>query len=320
MFLEGHDSNSLLTCFVLLNLPVLLDTSFLYYTDLLSVTMIIWGYNFSNSTISAFFCFFGSILTRQTNIVWALMYCIMSWLKHFDAKNPIYSTIKIILKHLIFVFLGFSFLLFVYLNGSIVLGDKTAHKPVIHFAQILYFFAFVSFSSFPLFLSELFNKRFWFFVLKKPLILFINLVLFFIFIQYFSLSHQYLLADNRHFTFYLWRKVLNRNELIKFFLLLFYLLSGYYTFFKLNVPFKFFSIFFFFSIILSIVPAHLIEFRYFIVPYTLWRLFVFESKKRLILLELLWSFIINCVCMYLFIMKPFVWNFDSTNAIQRFMW
>lgn len=310
-----------MTGMILLILPVLLNTSFLYYTDLLSVTMIVWGFNFTDNPVFATFCFFVSIFTRQTNIVWALMYCIISWTKNFNTKRPIYSTIKIFLRHWSFALLGFGFLLFIYLNGGIVLGDKLAHKPVLHFAQVLYFFAFVSFSSFPLFLFELFNKRFWFFTLQKPLVLIIVFAIFIVIIKYFSLAHPYLLADNRHFTFYLWRKILNKNLFIKFVILIpFYLLSGCYTIYKLNASFKFFSFIFLLNVSICIVPAHLIEFRYFIIPYILWRLFVSESKKQLILCELLWSIIVNCICIYLFIMKPFVWSHDSTNAIQRFMW
>lgn len=313
-------SYSLITGVILIILPVLLDTSILYYTDLLSLTTIIWGFNFKDRFAIAAFCFFAGVLTRQTNIVWALMYCVMSWVQNIDIKRPISSTIKIVLQHWAFVFLGAGFLLFIYVNNGIVLGDKLAHKPVLHFMQILYFFAFVAFSSLPLFILELINTRFWIYILQKPFVTIVTLAIFVIIVEYFSLAHPYLLADNRHFTFYLWRRILDRSWVFKFALIPFYFLAAYYTIYKLHVPFQFFSILFLFCVTACIVPAHLFEFRYFIVPYSLWRLSVFEPKKQWVVLEVLWSIVVNFICLYLFITKPFVWNHDLTNAIQRFMW
>ena len=35
-------------------------------------------------------------------------------------------------------------------------------------------------------------------------------------VMLFTHAHPYLLADNRHYTFYIWRKVFMRHELVKY--------------------------------------------------------------------------------------------------------
>lgn len=80
-------------------MPVLLDTSFLFYTDLLSLTTILAGFAFESPTISCIFFTIG-VLTRQTNIIWAGAYCLLKWFKGVDEMNLISSTIRIIFKHL----------------------------------------------------------------------------------------------------------------------------------------------------------------------------------------------------------------------------
>lgn len=80
-------------------MPVLLDTSILFYTDLLSLTTVLAGFSFENPVTSCIF-FIIAVLTRQTNIVWAGFYCLLKWLKSVDRSNPISSTVNFIVKHL----------------------------------------------------------------------------------------------------------------------------------------------------------------------------------------------------------------------------
>lgn len=80
-------------------MPVLLDTSILFYTDLLALTTVLAGFSLENPVTSCIF-FIIAVLTRQTNIVWAGSYCLLKWLKSFDRNKPISSTINFIVKHL----------------------------------------------------------------------------------------------------------------------------------------------------------------------------------------------------------------------------
>ena len=78
---------------------------------------------------------------------------------------------------------------------------------------------------------------------------------------------------------------------------------------------------------LTLVPSPLIEFRYFIIPYYIWRLHMrplYEVEGSnikplpLSMSEVAWHSIINIVAFSLFILYPFSW--DNTGDLQRFMW
>uniref|UniRef100_A0A914L2L3 Dol-P-Glc:Glc(2)Man(9)GlcNAc(2)-PP-Dol alpha-1,2-glucosyltransferase n=1 Tax=Meloidogyne incognita TaxID=6306 RepID=A0A914L2L3_MELIC len=162
-------------------LPVLLNNSFLYYTDLLSLTAFIWGISFNSSLISSMFLAL-AVLTRQT----------FKFIHQFL---------------LVFAFMCF----LVWNNGSIVLGDKTAHKPVIHLPQLFYFVGFTAASSMPLFISYFFqNYKKIFTRFSLISMLFISLFAL-LSVNCCTLAHPYLLADNRHFTFYLWQRFFQRH-------------------------------------------------------------------------------------------------------------
>uniref|UniRef100_A0A1I8BC41 Dol-P-Glc:Glc(2)Man(9)GlcNAc(2)-PP-Dol alpha-1,2-glucosyltransferase n=1 Tax=Meloidogyne hapla TaxID=6305 RepID=A0A1I8BC41_MELHA len=99
-----------LSAFSICLLPVLLNNS---YTDLLSLTAFIWGISL-NSSILSFLLFALAVLTRQ------------------------------ILKYIYQFLLVFAFICFlIWNNGSIVLGDKTAHKPAKYLAIPFYTFSAV---------------------------------------------------------------------------------------------------------------------------------------------------------------------------------
>ncbi|VDK75038.1 unnamed protein product [Litomosoides sigmodontis] len=68
-----------------------------------------------------------------------------------------------------------------------------------------------------------------------------------------------------------------------------------------------------------LVPAYLLEPRYFIVPYIFWRLSYPERRIPVIILELVYEFLINIVVLYMFLYKPFEWSHEP-GVKQRFMW
>lgn len=68
---------------------------------------------------------------------------------------------------------------------------------------------------------------------------------------------------------------------------------------------------------LSLVPAPLIEPRYYIVPFIVFRLYLRPSQRR-IALELAAYLAVNAVTLYLFVAKPFRWPTEA--GWQRFMW
>jgi alpha-1,2-glucosyltransferase len=68
-----------------------------------------------------------------------------------------------------------------------------------------------------------------------------------------------------------------------------------------------------------LIPTQLLEFRYFIIPYLLWRISVAETRKFVLLLEILFHLFVSAVALLLFYEKPFRWAHDSAD-LQRFMW
>merc|ERR1711974_291972 len=79
----------------------------------------------------------------------------------------------------------------------------------------------------------------------------------------FSLAHPYLLADNRHYTFYIWRRIIARNNFTKFFLLPLYILGGYCVLNTLRHNTIIFKSSFPLFTCLNLAPQALLEFRYF---------------------------------------------------------
>lgn len=196
------------------------------------------------------------------------------------------------------------------------MGDRDAHKAVLHTGQLNYYLAFVALFSWPHLLNELFNclDR----IDLKFILKYIS-VTFFLFCLS-TYAHPYLLADNRHFTFYIWRRIFNANY--SFIFLPFYSLTLLLMYQKMNHLDKWsrniFVSFHLFCTLLTIVPAYLLEFRYFIIPYIIWRLHLRITNRWALSFELLTNILINLITFYLFIFKTFNWS--HSNEIQRFMW
>ena len=73
------------------------------------------------------------------------------------------------------------------------------------------------------------------------------------------------------------------------------------------------------ALILALVPTPLLEFRYFILPFFIARLWIHPTSRVALLLEGLIYVIVNVVTFYLFLMKPFEWS-SEPGKLQRFMW
>ncbi|VDO24106.1 unnamed protein product [Haemonchus placei] len=294
--------------------PVLLHSSVLYYTDLLSVSAVSWGFTLDSSLLSSL-TFAVSVLTRQTNIVWAGFSAAARLVRSVDMSRPISSAVSSFLKLSSFIVLAFSFAVFVYINGGIVLGDPTAHHPRLHLAQFLYLALFSCVHAWPQVIPRLRSLLAKFFhplsgLLAIPVALSAH---------YFAFDHPYLLADNRHVTFYLWRWWLadpvRRVVLTPLFV-------GSFVFIRdlSNHLSPFVRILFVLCSFAVVVPAHLIEPRYFIVPFVLWRLSAkTSSNKFIIIVELLSQFFVFLAVFLLFIFKPFEWAHEP-GVKQRFMW
>jgi alpha-1,2-glucosyltransferase len=111
------------------------------------------------------------------------------------------------------------FIAFVLWNGGITLGDRDAHAPTLHLMQPLYFALFSLVSAGPLLLQPAVLSHVRKAVAGAPVLCVLVTLsagaAAALCMQRFSLVHPYLLADNRHYTFYLWRRVFARSELVR---------------------------------------------------------------------------------------------------------
>lgn len=191
-------------------------------------------------------------------------------------------------------------------------------------------------------------------------------------VHFNTLVHPFTLADNRHYTFYVFR-ILRRHWLIKYAVVPVYVGCGWLVIATLGGPPEpepdkktirilhsidtasvGTTLVWLIATALSLVTAPLVEPRYFIVPWLLWRLSVPEyvaksAPQRKIeeldhkgnpkhtadstwisvslrflaaaspYLELAWYLIVNLVTCYVFLYHGFEWP-QEPGRVQRFMW
>lgn len=257
-----------------------------------------------------------------------------------------------------------SFAAFVIWNGGVVLGDKSNHMATIHLAQMLYIWPFILFFSWPVLLPYLSRPDWLFRQLPRPGVIILALLAITAIVHFNTLVHPFILADNRHYTFYVF-KILRNNPWIWYALVPVYAVSAWLSIVALDgmdednaikhVATKkrrteegaeiidkwnnqgtrlSFLLIWLLSTSLSLVTAPLVEPRYFIVPWLVWRLQVpFPDDTPLeratakqgvvaraaVWIEIIWYMLINLVTCKLFLEREFRWA-HSPDEIQRFMW
>eukprot|EP00250_Pteridium_aquilinum_P009654 c18831_g1_i1 orf=472-1998(+) len=219
------------------------------------------------------------------------------------------------------------FLVFVAYNGSIVLGAKEAHKASPHFAQVLYFGVAAVLAMAPVHLNssiigENFRRLSGSMQVRLSGYLVASIFGALACIHFFSFAHPYLVSDNRHYTFYIWRRVINVHWSSKYLLSIIYVYSWCSIFTVLGKSErKIWLLIFFGAVVAVLVPAPLIEFRYYTVPFYFIALHtpIRTQKDYLswVLIFLQYS-ATNFVTMYMFLYKPFFR--PGEREAQRFLW
>lgn len=307
------------TALIVLSLPVLLHSTLLYYTDLLSVTLLLWGFSCSTSNIASLFFLF-AILTRQTNVVWAGLYGAIRLVKRIKPELVSRSVVEAVIELWPLILLALSFISFFILNGyRVVLGDHHAHQPRPHFMQLYYYLAFTCLSAAPyLCLSNCLREPLKD-LSKWPLRNVVFCIIIIGCIHSFTFEHPYTLADNRHFMFYIWRKWFRRHWSCRYIVAPCYLFAIYIMKYSVMHIERYISILFLLATAVVLIPLPLIEPRYFIVPFVMWRLSLAHKTNIALIVEILFNCFINISVLYLFFEKPFIWD-NEPKALQRFMW
>lgn len=226
-------------------------------------------------------------------------------------------------------------------NGDIVVGDRNAHKPRLHPMQLCYFMVFLLGFSAPWSLSQAYFKthtsKSVTVVHSKITIIckgILKMILWTVLLTVISglvysntIAHPYLLADNRHYTFYAWKLLSGANKSI-YFRYLPVPLYAYGLYFVNNnltrsVAYK---LAFWIVTPLVLCPQFLLEPRYFVVPYLMYRLHSNMTctndnyTLKAALAEFVAYQIVNIVVMWIFLYRPFTSTMDDTGRLDRFTW
>lgn len=185
------------------------------------------------------------------------------------------------------------FAAFIVLNKGIVVGDRENHMPVMHTSQLLHLSLVLS-----IYLPVSWKALKSTFRALSAGITLILVSLIVISLELGWFEHPFLLSDNRHYTFYLWKYLFHPYRLQ---LLPAYLLSVLYISSAHNDALKY-SVWVLCSAA-SLVPAHLVEPRYFIQPICMYLLvFPGQAPSRI----RLWILIIfNLALVVVFALKPY---------------
>lgn len=222
---------------------------------------------------------------------------------------------RILNETFFFIASAVSFIYFLLVNGSIVLGDKAAHRCVLHVLQLFYFAIFTCIFAFPHHLST--SLSFLKSLKRRKLKLLLLALAIGTLVHFNTMVHLFVLSDNRHYTFYIWRRVFEKR-LGRYLVVPLYMVSVFSM--KENMrnvdgctKFAFLA-----GAVICLVPQKLLEFRYFIVPYLIYRIETCHKPAYWqLLLELFFNLLVNFVTVYLFVEKPYSW---PDGSVQRFSW
>jgi alpha-1,2-glucosyltransferase len=323
--------------------PINFFYNFLFYTDTFSVfSLILFFYlnlysskNIFLRLLSGILC----VLIRQNNIIWINLIPlneVISFIQAFfnsncNIKNLLKNAFTIIANNIHILIIDILFIIFIiYNNYSIVLGDKSHHNMVFHLAQMnhLLIFSLLFFPSIQLKTLRNLNK-----LLKSGkktvrfILIFIVILSFVLICNRFSYIHDFILSDNRHYIFYYFKKIYLKENIR--YALLIYVSLVYSIIINDNLQLykdnKIIS--WLICTMLSLIPAKLVEIRYFIPCYIIFIILInynkdsFEDLHQYIFhwLNIFAHIIINGITIYVFLFKPFENKFMG-NELSRFMY
>lgn len=320
--------------------PVHFFFAFLYYTEAasLAATLATLRYALAGAPRAAAAAGAAAILARQTNAAW-VAFSLALWALHALhlppklARLPLHERIvgaahsarlrigpllpQLAPGAALFAF----FALFLAWNGAIAVGDRKAHKPVAHLAQLAYGAAVLAAALAPATASPVrvlaaisALRRL---TVGKALRLVGVVGCLGLAVRYGTIAHPYLVADNRHYTFYVWRKLINPRKWARYALVPAYTYAAWAVdavpraATPTLVPCGFVV-----ATALVTVPAGLFEFRYFNTPVAIALLFAQLTRTQLLLTIALYA-VVNAATLHMFLARPFRGRDES---VARFMW
>ncbi|XP_050359824.1 LOW QUALITY PROTEIN: putative Dol-P-Glc:Glc(2)Man(9)GlcNAc(2)-PP-Dol alpha-1,2-glucosyltransferase, partial [Nymphalis io] len=210
-----------------------------------------------------------------------------------------------------------SFIAFLYMNGSVVVGDKHAHKMTVHLPQLLYFLLFYGVFGLPYVLSKSFSTLK--IIFKNKMFFLLLAIMFVLIVRFNTIAHPYLLADNRHYTFYVWNRWFGKYYYARYATIPAYIFLLFNLYDNLKdqncisflLPYSM-------SLFLVLALQELVDIRYFLVPYVILRLRFVRPSFNMVIGELVWYILLNVITFHLFFTKDIIWK--DFNDIQRIIW
>ncbi|ESP04599.1 hypothetical protein LOTGIDRAFT_223840 [Lottia gigantea] len=333
--------------------PILYFFTWLYYTDPGAVffTLLMYYLNLCDHHFLSAMAGVFAVVFRQTNIVWVIFVMGLAkgrQLLKFIAEEKkdiskmsdfkvLYTIFNLYLKTLRFkpsrafelkwnilkscfwyMIVLFGFASFVYINGSIVVGDKSHHSACFNIPQIFYFLSVTLVFSIMHLASPSKLIYFFRFSIQSPVRVSLFVLLSYYAITHYTYVHEYLLADNRHYPFYVWMKIYRRHDYVKYGLIPVYLYSAISVSRLLETRDIFWKLCFVICLFACTVPQKLLEFRYFIIPYLIFRVNISVTSKFKLFIEFLLYTTVNILTVYIYLFKTFKW--ENSVELQRFMW
>ncbi|XP_076243819.1 alpha-1,2-glucosyltransferase Alg10 [Calliopsis andreniformis] len=330
--------------------PPLFFWHFLYYTDIISINAVLLMLLLHLRKMFKMAAFVGllAVLIRQTNIIWvafiaiehafdlldykmnksisreqscSITYLKLLWKKIVEEWNRGWTVFVKFIAQMCIALLPYAtvclvFLAFIIWNRGIVVGDKTAHIPTVHVPQLLYYSAFLFCFLWPYMIVHW--KDYFNFIQKHWIFGSFSLLVLTVIVHSNTLVHPYVLADNRHYVFYFWNKFMGRYKLFKYLLIPVYFFT-LYTMFRGIKHLRFTTqINYVLMVSLVLIPQLLVEPRYFIIPYILYRVLIEKPKNWQIIMEFITTLVINFLQFYIFVNKEFYWS-DQPHP-QRISW
>lgn len=303
----------------------------------------------------------------------SLVVNILDYLRAFFRQAAIFkSTLAVFWPY---IALLAAFATFILANGGVVLGDKSNHVPALHLTQLFYLAAYTAFFSLPIlyprivslilprnltpsFIASHTSTRPFLTSIALLLAITLTSILFLPIIHYNTLVHPFILADNRHYVFYVFR-LFRHFPWLRYALAPAYALAAWCTIQSLGLPSAApapttalarierdraartsqattaWVALWLLTSALCVVTAPLVEPRYFILPWMVWRIHVplgaaegereadagaawWHGDHRL-WLETAWFGAINVATGWIFLQRPFEWA-QEPGMWQRFMW
>ena len=135
-----------------------------------------------------------------------------------------------------------------------------------------------------------------------------------------SIGHLYLLSDNRHLSSAAWRHLFSWHWVQRYLYIPAYLAALWLLRQHLGHRPALWTLAYAVAVALVLVPAPLIEARYFVLPYLIFRVLAAPppSIPRIAAESVLYA-AINAGVLYLFLYRPFVWPSEPFRW-QRYMW